>query len=155
MTKSLPAARASDGAARPPRPTIPRATRVTSTMRFTMDLSSLAGARSERRVEHVAQPVAEEIEAKHGDEDRDAWKGRHPPRRGEELSAFHDHVAPAGRRRLDAEAQVGETRLDENRLTEEQRALYDHGGRRVGEHVPQEDAPVARAQRAGGLDEIP
>src|SRR5215510_2899477 len=100
MTKSFPAARALGGTASPANPASVRATSVRIASRLIMRFSSLARARSERRVEHVAQPVAEEIEAEHGGEDGHAWEGRAPPGRGEELPALHDHVAPARGRRL-------------------------------------------------------
>src|SRR5262249_50885420 len=63
---------------------------------------------AQRRIEGVAQAVAEQVEAEHGDEDRQARKRRHPPRGGQELAAFHDHVAPARQRRLGPEAQIAE-----------------------------------------------
>src|SRR5690606_40401968 len=77
--------------------------------------ASLSGRRSasgiaQAGVEHVPYRVAEQVEAHHGEEDRDAREDRHP-RRPEELSeAVADHQAPLRLRGLGAQAEEAEDR---------------------------------------------
>jgi len=59
----------------------------------------------EPRVEGVAQPVADEVEARHCQRDRDAREDRKPGRGGEILLGVVEHVAPARRRRLNSVAK--------------------------------------------------
>src|SRR6185503_18975928 len=123
-TMSRPAAPAGDGAS----------ASSTASTASTMDWITVAPpsrGSTQRRVEGVAQAVAEQVEAEHGDEDGQAGEGGDPPRRGEELAAFHDHVAPAGQRRLGAEAEIAEARLDEDRLAEHEAGLHDDHRERV------------------------
>src|SRR5689334_18377198 len=58
------------------------------------------------RVERIAQAVAEEVEARHGERDGDARRDREPRRAGEIDLRIVEHVAPARRRRLDAVAEI-------------------------------------------------
>src|SRR3546814_8399728 len=63
------------------------------------------------RVEGIAQTVAEEIEAENDKEDCRAGPPGHPGRLGEEVLRYVQHGAPARRRRLLAEGEEGERRL--------------------------------------------
>src|SRR5690606_40458597 len=56
-------------------------------------------------IEDVAQPVPEEIEAHHDDEDREARRQGIPPGLRQELPRLRDHAAPLrrGRRRTETE----------------------------------------------------
>ncbi len=58
------------------------------------------------RVKSVAQAVAHEVEGKHGDHDAEAGEDDQPGRGQHVRLAVRDHLAPRGRRRLDAEADV-------------------------------------------------
>src|SRR5438105_11135356 len=109
-TRSRPAARPGWGPA-----SVSATVRTMSTMEW-ITVAPLSRRAAQRGVEGVAQAVAEQVEAEHGDEDGQAGEGGDPPRRGEELAAFHDHVAPARQRRLGAEAEVTQAGLDEDRL---------------------------------------
>src|SRR6185295_7252737 len=62
-------------------------------------------------VQRVAQPVAEEIEARHRQRDHQARKDRDPRRRGEVALGIVQHVAPARQRRLDAIAEIADIGL--------------------------------------------
>ena len=57
-------------------------------------------------VERVAQPVAEQVEGEHGDEDHQPGKGHYPPRAQHELARVGEHRAPFGCRRLRAQAEA-------------------------------------------------
>src|ERR1700719_3676768 len=60
------------------------------------------------RVDDVAHPVAEQIEAEHREHQRGAGKERDPPlARDDVAGAFRHHDAPLGGRRLDAEPDEG------------------------------------------------
>src|SRR4029079_13349765 len=70
------------------------------------------------RIKRIAQGVAEQVEADHHGEDRQAGEGGDPPG-GEEIAlAIRQQRAPVGRRRLGAEAEEGEPRR-----------LHHHGAR--------------------------
>src|SRR5206468_5092939 len=113
---------------------------------------NLSRRAAQRGIDGVPEPVAEEVEAEHRQEDRDAGKRRDPPRRQEMLPALHEHVAPARQGRLGAEAEIREARLDQDRLAERQAALDDDDRDRVDEHVPSENARGAGAEGAGRVD---
>src|SRR5581483_5335070 len=49
------------------------------------------------RVEHIAQPVAKQVEAHHDEQDRDPRRGRVPPGLRQEFAAFRDHAPPIRR----------------------------------------------------------
>src|SRR6185503_5002502 len=151
MTKSLPAAGLAVGV----KPM--SATSSTSSMAWiTSVLRSWASRRvaSQRRIRRVAQPVAEQVESQHCDEDGQPGEGRDPPGRGQELPSLDDHVAPARQRRLGAEPKITQAGLDQDRLAQEQAGLDDHDRQRVHEHVAPEDPNVTGTQRRRGVDEI-
>src|ERR1700761_6363477 len=56
------------------------------------------------RIEHVAQPVTEQVEAHPHQQDRDAWSRGIPPGLWQKAAAFGDHAAPFGRGWRGAEA---------------------------------------------------
>jgi len=62
-------------------------------------------------VEGVAEAVAEEVEAEHGDEDGEAWEERDPGVGLDERHVGFQVPAPARRRRLGAEPEEAERRL--------------------------------------------
>src|SRR5215468_12434197 len=70
---------------------------------------------AETRVQHVAEGVAEHVEAEHGQRDGQAWVDRHPRcLREERAPGTGEHGAPRRIRRRDTEAQEGERRLRED-----------------------------------------
>src|SRR5437868_4087071 len=66
-------------------------------------------------IERGAEPVAEEVEAQHGHEDRDAGREAEPGRDLEVLVALAQHRAPARGRRADPDAEERERRLGDDR----------------------------------------
>src|SRR5687767_6951717 len=60
------------------------------------------------RIERVAQPVAEQVERQHEDENRKPRPDRHPWRLLDVVLRGVEHAAPARRRRLLAEAEERE-----------------------------------------------
>src|SRR5579885_2450398 len=111
------------------------------------------GDGAETRVEDVAQPVAEEVEAEDGEHDREPREDSHPDVGVDEAAGVGEHVPPGGFRRLGAEAEEAERRLGEDRLREVDG--YEDGQRRddVREDVAPDDPQVARSERARRLDE--
>src|SRR5690349_20482306 len=63
---------------------------------------------AEAWVERVAQPVAGEVEAQHGETDHGARVDGHPRRIEHVGLRVVQHIAPARRRRLDAVAEIAE-----------------------------------------------
>src|SRR6185369_12474932 len=66
-------------------------------------------------IERVAQAVAEEVEAEHGDEDGQAGEQRQPHVGLDERHVGFQVPAPARRRRLSAQAQERQRRLHDDR----------------------------------------
>src|SRR5215510_5529323 len=73
------------------------------------------------RVERVAEPVTQKIEAEHGDHDSEAGNGRDVGGDEEEVAAARDHQPPRGRGRRDAETEEGQRGLDEDGVGHEER----------------------------------
>src|SRR5258708_30589521 len=67
------------------------------------------------RVEHIAERVAEQVEAQCGDADSDTGKQHHPPGLRGIVATLGDDVAPAGDRRLDTHPNKAEGRLRPHR----------------------------------------
>src|SRR5438105_4479087 len=63
-------------------------------------------------VEGIADSIAEDVRGEHGQEDGDPGKGDEESRAEEITLGVGEHVAPTRGRRLDAEAEEGERRLD-------------------------------------------
>src|SRR6266705_2968990 len=67
--------------------------------------------------EEVVEPVAEQLESEDGREDRERRRGRGPELALQEIiGPSLDHIAPRRRGLLHAEAEVAQTRLDQDRL---------------------------------------
>src|SRR5258708_21266149 len=73
------------------------------------------GLMIEPGIEGIAQPVAEEVKARHRRRDHEAGKDREPRRRCQILLSIVEHVAPACHRRLDAVAEKADVRFHEDR----------------------------------------
>src|SRR5262249_49099761 len=76
-------------------------------------------------VEHVAQAIAQKIEAHHDEKDGKAGRQRGPPGLGQELARFGDHAAPFRRRRRGPEAQEAERAGGEDGETHAQGNAHD------------------------------
>ena len=61
----------------------------------------------------------------------------------DELASIRDHVPPARRRRLNAEAEKGQPALEQHRAADAERDRDDRGRERVGEHVLPQHARTA------------
>ena len=70
------------------------------------------------------------------------------------LLALGDEAAPRRARRLDADADVGQGRLGQDRARDAQGDRDDHRAHAVGQQVPGDDPPIRDADRLGGLDEL-
>src|SRR2546428_2343574 len=73
----------------------------------------------ELRIPRVPQRITEEVKAQHGQADRQAREDREP--RGllhERAARAAEHQAPRRGRRLGADAEEGERRLDQNGVAE-------------------------------------
>src|SRR5439155_15364628 len=67
------------------------------------------------RVEEVAQRVAEEIDAEHGDEDAESGKERQPPSRADIDARIGQHRAPSGDLGRHADAEKAQARFGDDR----------------------------------------
>src|SRR6266516_931496 len=104
------------------------------------------------RIERVPQTVADEVDAEHDQHDRQAREGNEPPLVEALVLSLCDQRAEGGRRRSDAEAEVRQRRLEQDRRPGDQRRRDEDGADRVREHVPDHDPEVAGAGRLGSLD---
>src|SRR5215468_5702926 len=106
-----------------------------------------AGA-AEARIEHVAEGVAEHVEAEDGEGDGGTGEDGHPRRALHEGAArAREHGAPGRAGRRDAEAEERERGLGEDDPAQPDGGHDDHGGEQVRHHVAQHDAQV-RSTRA-------
>src|SRR6476619_4800110 len=58
------------------------------------------------RVEGVADPVAEQVEGEHREQEREPGEEEEPPGGGEDRRGLREHLAPARLRRVDPDAEV-------------------------------------------------
>src|SRR5919108_3347099 len=105
-------------------------------------------------VERVADAVSEEVEGEHGEDERRPREGEVPPGGVEDRGGLGDHLAPARLGRVDADAEVGEGRLQQDVLRDDERRVDDDRRDEVGEDLAEEDRPVAGAARARRLQEL-
>src|SRR5437660_6735806 len=76
----------------------------------------------ELRIPRVPKRITEEVEAQHGQADGEAGEDREPRRLLHEGAAgAREHQAPRRRRRLRADAQERQGRLDQDRVAEPDR----------------------------------
>src|SRR5689334_12084522 len=105
-------------------------------------------------VECVPNRVAEDVRCQDGDEDHDAGEVDQPGGVVEVALRVGEHIAPAGGRRLDAQAEEVERRLDQDDLADAQARRDYENGQHVRQQVPEHHPEVARADRARGQDEV-
>src|SRR5437867_13257486 len=110
----------------------------------------------EAGIEGVAQAVADEIDREHRQEDEHTGHDDHAARAVDVQEALRvgEHVAPGCGGRLHAETEVGERGLDKDDVANLQGGGDDQGRGGIGQDVAQNDAPVAGADHAGGLDVV-
>src|SRR5882724_3995919 len=131
------------------------ASAVSSVVNRLMTASSLVRCSdAELRVQHVAQPVAHQVDAERGDRERGPREGREPPGHVEVVAALREHAAPGWRRRLHAEAEEGDGGLGDDELGELETAYDDDGRRHVGQDVPQEQPRPPEPQGPGRVHEL-
>src|SRR5690554_5529534 len=116
--------------------------------------STMSGAGDGLRVERVAQPVADEVEAEDDGGDHGARDEHRAGHRGELTLVLGDQGAEGGLGRLDAEGEERQGALEDDGGTRDEGELDDDGPDRVREHVAEDDAVPPRACRTGGLDEL-
>src|ERR671936_2957805 len=101
---------------------------------------------AELRVERLPQAVADQVEAEHGDDDRDPRHDGEKRRRLEVVVHVGEHRPPLRRRRvLRAEAEEAEARDVDDRRGHGQRPLHDHGRDGVRKDMREEDRRPAHA----------
>src|SRR5262245_58343064 len=125
-------------------------------VRFTDgDIAPPSGVWSRRFwIKGIANPVAEQVEGEHGGEKREAGEQEEPPGGGEDRRRLGDHLAPARLGRVDPDAEVGEGRLQQDVLRDDQCRVDDDRSDEVREDLAEEDREVARPGGAGSLDEL-
>src|SRR5262249_47389960 len=107
------------------------------------------------RVECLAHAVADQVEAEHGDDDRDAGDDREKRRALEVPVDLRQHRPPLRRTRiLWAETEETEAGDVDDRGRQRERPLNDHRRHRVREDVREEDLAARHADRARGEDEV-
>src|SRR5581483_5130329 len=122
-----------------------------STTRFRMERTGSGTNPALLRIECVAQTVADEVDAEHDRDDREAREHGQPPFLRIVLTVG-DEDAERGRGRLDPEPEERERRLDQDAGRDGKGARDDDGAERVRQDVPEHDARVAGAGRARRLD---
>src|SRR5882724_4907697 len=109
-----------------------------STLSPRTDRSSViasGAAPAQPRVEDVAQPVTEQVEAHDGEEDGDTRRRRVPPRVREELARLRDRPAPLGRGRRRPEPEEAQRGGGQDREPHADRRAHDDRGGDVRQHV--------------------
>jgi hypothetical protein len=110
--------------------------------------------RAKARVEQIAQAIAQQVQAQHGQRNRHA--GPHGQQRGLEHEGLGvaEHAAPRGLRRLCAQAQVRQRRLGQDGNGKLHRGLHDQHRGDVGQHMLERDAHAALAAGTRRQNEI-
>ena len=65
------------------------------------------------RIQRVSQAIADQVEANHRDHDQDARREDKVYAANEIAARIGQHIAPGGRRRLDADAEITQARFDQ------------------------------------------
>src|SRR6266536_1752265 len=105
------------------------------------------------RVEHVLEPVADQVEAHHAQRNRHPREEGDPPlARDDVLQPHVDHHAPLGLWHADAETDEREPGGLEDRVAGLERRLDEDRRPRVRQHVHEERAYPREAERLRGAD---
>ena len=105
-------------------------------------------------IEGVSQSVPEEIEARHGQGDRDPGEDGHPRRRGEIALRVVEHVTPAREGRLDPVTEIADVRLEEDGPGHAEGGRHRDDADGIGEEVAQHDPRSGGAQPSRALHEL-
>lgn len=105
-------------------------------------------------IQRVAQAVAEEVQAEERRAERTGGEDEHPPELLHAVRAVFNHRAPRTHRRLHAEAEEAQEGFEQHHRRHGERGVNDDRAEHVGNHVAQDDAALAQAQRVRGLDEF-
>src|SRR5690348_14011094 len=121
----------------------------------TASSSAIAGPRppAQPRVEHVAQAVAEQVEAHHGEEDGQARRRRVPPCIRQEFAGFRDGPAPLRGGRRGSEPEEAERGRGQDGEAHADGGPHDDRRGDVGQHVQHGEPPGRGAEGGGALDE--
>src|SRR5881392_3185915 len=116
-----------------------------------MPLHLPRGSDSELRVQGVAEPVAEQIDAERRERERGAGEGGQPPRDIQKVAALGEHASPGRRWRLYAEPEKADGGLRDDERRELETRDHDDGGRDIRQDVPEQEADAAHAERGGRM----
>src|SRR6185503_8943205 len=105
-------------------------------------------------VERIAQAVAHEVERKERQREERGGIEQQPRRFLHHLCALLDEKAPGGHRRLHAEAEEAEERLEQHHRRNRQRRIDGDRAEHVRDQMAQDDPVLAQTERDGGLDEF-
>src|ERR1700732_552811 len=94
-------------------------------------------------VEGAAQRVTEQVDRPDGDHDGQAWKDAGPWRADQHFLGIEDHASPRWSWALNAEAEKRKPGLQQNYVTYAEGGRNQQGPERVGEQVPEDNAPAA------------
>src|ERR1700674_4337568 len=118
-------------------------------------LTSRSATSTVLRVEGVAQPVADEVEAEQGGREEDGREDQHP-RRGFHLRRpFADEHAPARIGLLHAKTEERQEALDQDHLRNGERDVNDHRADGIGDDVAADDLGARHAACKRRLDKLP
>src|SRR5579883_58654 len=109
--------------------------------------------RPQARVQRVVEALADEVDGEDRKQNGDAGNGAEPPRRPQIGAAGADHEAPAHDVGI-AEAEKGQSRFDEDRRRDEERAGDDDGREAVRQDLAEDHLEIAHAEHDRGLDEF-
>src|SRR5690606_14243492 len=77
------------------------------------------------RIECFSNTVTDKVEAEHTEEDRDTWEGRYPGRGRHQAAPGAEDRSPGGLRRLRAQPEEAQPRLDQYGVGDAERCLHD------------------------------
>src|SRR5215469_13480351 len=106
------------------------------------------------RIEHVAQPVTDEIDYENYDEDRRARKESEPPAGGDVVASLVEHGAPTWGGRGHAQPKERERGLRDDGARHREGRHHGDGRPHVGQHVAPDEPPVEGAEGAGRFHEL-
>src|SRR5213593_2128263 len=122
----------------PPQPAAARATAAAPIANTGLMLPPCLSLRHPR-VERVADPVPEQVERQHGEQERGAGEREEPPRAVEDRRRLRDHLAPARLRRVDADAEERERRLEQDVLRDDERRVDDDRRHEIRQQLAEQD----------------
>src|SRR5262249_42958043 len=103
-------------------------------------------------IERIADPIADEVDGEHRDEDRKTRETDGPPIVDEARARQGGHQPPFGRWRPGAGTDEAERGRRQDGITEGHGALHDDRRERVRQGVPQYDADIPNAHGPRGRD---